>query len=234
MANSYNGWLASKNPADFGGLSKLVVAGESFAPGVRSGDVHTVLQYVAEQLHRRVEPVFKQGWHEADDWGYHFKANANNPNQLSCHASGTAFDYNATRHPNGKKNTFTAIQFVEIDRILAEVDNAVTQLRGYDEMHFEIRGNAAKIGAVARKLRGGSQSPEPRPSGARLQQGDRGPEVRILQILLTTMHKAIVGTWNVTDYFGPVTKEAVIKFQRHHGLVADGIVGPATRAKLGM
>ena len=54
---SYNGWPASKNPADFGGLEKLVVAGESFMPGVRAGDVATVLRYVAEQMHRRVEPV---------------------------------------------------------------------------------------------------------------------------------------------------------------------------------
>ena len=34
-------------------------------------------------------------------WGYEFRANVNNPSQLSCHASGTAIDYNANRHPNG-------------------------------------------------------------------------------------------------------------------------------------
>ena len=231
MANSYNGWSASPNPRDFGGLDNRPIPGTNvkLAPGVRAGDVATVLFYVAEQLHRRVEPAMTPGC-----WGFNYRNNVNNPGQLSCHASATCFDYNAPKHPNGKRNTFTQIQFVEIDRILNEVDNVVVQLRGYDEMHFEIKGNAAKVAAVAQRLRGGRPAPDPRPANNWLQLGDRGPEVRILQILLTTMHKNLVGSWNVTDYFGPVTKEAVIKFQRHHGLTADGIVGPATRAKLGM
>lgn len=229
MANSYNGWSASPNPRDFGGLDNRPIPGTNvkLAPGVRAGDVATVLFYVAEQLNRRVEKAVAPGC-----WGYNYKNNANNPSQLSCHASATCFDYNAPRHPNGKKNTFTPLQFAEIDKILAEVDHVVVQLRGYDEMHFEIRGNAAKVAAVAHRLRNGV--PAPRPSGAILKFGDRGPEVRILQILLTTMHRDLVGTWNVTDYFGPVTREAVIKYQRANGLVADGIVGPKTRQKLGM
>lgn len=229
MATSYNGWLASPNRNDFGGLDNRPIPGTNvkLAPGVRAGDVATVLFYVAEQLNKRVERAISPGC-----WGYAYRNNVNNPGQLSCHASATCFDYNAPKHPNGKKGTFSALQFAEIDRILAEVDFVVVQLRGYDEMHFEIKGNADKVAAVARKLKGGR--PGPAPASNWLQFGDRGPEVRILQILLTTMHKPIVGTWDVTDYFGPVTREAVIKFQRHHGLVADGIVGPATRAKLGM
>lgn len=229
MANSYNGWLASPNRNDFGGLDNRPIPGTNvkLAPGVRAGDVATVLFYVAEQLNKRVERAISPGC-----WGYAYRNNVNNPNQLSTHASGTSFDYNAPKHPNGKKNTFTPIQFVEIDKILAEVGNVVVQLRGYDEMHFEIKGSAAQVADVAQRLRGGR--PAPVPTNNWLQLGDRGPDVRILQILLTTMHRPIVGTWNVTDYFGPVTKEAVIKFQRHNGLVADGIVGPATRAKLGM
>lgn len=158
MPYSYNGWLASPNPKDFGGLAKLTVAGEEFAPGVRAGDVHTVLQYVANQLHRRVEPVVKAGWHQADDWGYAYRANRNNPNNLSCHASGTAIDYNATRHPNGKRGTFSAAQVAEIRRILAEVNNVVRWGGDFsgtkDEMHFEISGNAAAVRAAAQKVRG--------------------------------------------------------------------------------
>lgn len=231
MANSYNGWLASPNRNDFGGLDNRPIPGTNvkLAPGVRAGDVATVLFYVAEQLNNRVERAITPGC-----WGYSYRNNVNNPNQLSTHASGTSFDYNAPKHPNGKKNTFTPAQFSEIDKILAEVGHVVVQLRGYDEMHFEIKGNAAKVAEVARRLRGGKPAPAPTPGVLVLKKGMRHPDVRVLQILLTTMHSHIVGKWDVTDFFGDTTQAAVLKYQRHHGLVADGIVGPATRAKLGM
>lgn len=227
MANSYNGWLASANPRDFGGLDNRPIAGTNvkLAPGVRAGDVAVVLHYVAEQLNRRVEQAITPGC-----WGYNYRANVNNPNQLSTHASGTSFDYNAPKHPNGKKNTFTATQFAEIDEILREVDNVVVQLRGYDEMHFEIKGNAAKVAAVARKLRGGTSPAQ----GSTLQKNDRGPEVETLQRLLILHLSDPKYRWTVTDFFGDTTLAAVKEFQRRKGLVADGIVGPKTRAKLGM
>lgn len=156
MAQSYNGWPAAPGWSVKGGqLAPLIVAGEPFSPGVRAGDVHTVLQYVAQQLHNRVEPVVRNDWHQADDWGYSYRANLNNPSQLSCHASGTAIDYNATRHPNGKGGTWTAAQKREIQKILAEVSNVVRCLFGYDEMHFEICASMAEVARVAQKLRGG-------------------------------------------------------------------------------
>lgn len=36
----------------------------------------------------------------------------------------------------------------------------------------------------------------------------------------------------ITSYFGPVTKEAVIKFQKKYGLKADGVIGEDTVAKM--
>jgi hypothetical protein len=38
----------------------------------------------------------------------------------------------------------------------------------------------------------------------------------------------------VDGVFGPVTERAVKRFQRRKGLVVDGIVGPQTRAALGL
>ena len=38
----------------------------------------------------------------------------------------------------------------------------------------------------------------------------------------------------VSGYFGQETRRAVIRFQRGHGLKADGIAGPATLRKLGV
>jgi hypothetical protein len=165
VEHSYNGWPASKNPADFGGLEPLVVAGEPFSPGVRAGDVATVLRYVAEQMHLRVEAVYKPGFHEADDWGYSYRPNVNNPSTLSCHSSGTAIDYNATRHPNGKRGTFSSAQVNQIHQILDEVERVVRWGGDYsgtpDEMHFEINANASAVARVAEKL--GHYSPAPPP-----------------------------------------------------------------------
>lgn len=156
MATSQNGWSASPDLD----IRPLVVAGESFSPGIRDHkDVFTVLQYVAEQMHARVEPIVREDWHQADDWGFFYRANANDPNSLSNHSSGTAFDYNATRHPNGvpTKNTFTAKQIGEVHKILNEVDHVVRwggdYTRTQDAMHFEINAGPSEVGRVASGLR---------------------------------------------------------------------------------
>jgi hypothetical protein len=157
MATSYNGWYAAPGWSVKGGqLEPLVIAGESFAPGVLAGDVHDVFEYVLNRVHREVEPVYAPGWHTQDDWGYSFRPNTNNPSELSCHASATAADYNATRHPNGRSGTWTAAQKAQILRILADVDNAIRVLWGYDEMHFEVcvTPSSGRLQAVAKRLRG--------------------------------------------------------------------------------
>ncbi len=68
-----------------------------------------------------------------------------------------------------------------------------------------------------------------RPSGTYWQRGDQGPDVRLLQSSLNQLGY----------YFGPIngvfdgpTEVAVRQFQRDNGLVADGVVGPDTRAEL--
>ncbi len=64
-----------------------------------------------------------------------------------------------------------------------------------------------------------------------LHSGSRGAEVSALQTYLaqdTTLYPQGL----VTGYFGAMTKSAVIRFQAKNGLVADGLVGAATRAAL--
>ena len=156
MPTSQNGWSASPDLR----IRPLVVAGESFSPGIRDDDdVYEVLRYVAEQMHERVEPIVRGDWHQADEWGFYYRANANDPNSLSNHSSATAFDYNATRHPNGvpTRDTFTPAQIAETHKILAELDGVVRWGGDYtgtpDAMHFEINANAAAVRAVANRLR---------------------------------------------------------------------------------
>jgi peptidoglycan hydrolase-like protein with peptidoglycan-binding domain len=62
-----------------------------------------------------------------------------------------------------------------------------------------------------------------------LNKGDEGENVRVLQERLR-----IAGFYygNATGIFGPITEEAVKRFQTAYKLDADGVVGPATIAKL--
>lgn len=166
MTTSYNGWPASENPRAIGiNPAWEPIPGHRLPGGVKAGDVETVLTWVTQQLHARVESIDAGA---KDDWGYTYKHSANSPRLISCHASGTAFDWNATRHPNGKRGTFTKAQATEIQRILAEIDRIV-DWRAHvneggvatgtpDEMHFEIsqtRGTAAAVARVAARLRAG-------------------------------------------------------------------------------
>ena len=148
---SYNGWPANSDPNAIG-----VVKSQWFPGGVKDGDVATVLRYVVEQLHARVEPII-DGW----NWGYTYKQNVNNPSSLSCHASGTAVDYNAPNHPNGSAGTFTDDQVGTIYAILDECQGAVSWLEGYDEMHFEIQVDAGTLAAIAAQLPAGGAGPAP-------------------------------------------------------------------------
>jgi hypothetical protein len=150
--HSQNGWPAAPNLA----TRRLVVNGVSFAPGIRDDDdVHTVLRYVVEQYAARVEPLRSPGC-----WGWSYRANRNDPNSRSNHASGTAVDVNAPAHPNGvpTARTFTAAQIAEVHAILAEVHGAVRWGGDYhgtpDAMHFEINTDAATLHGVAEELRG--------------------------------------------------------------------------------
>jgi hypothetical protein len=156
MASSYNGWPASPDKNEIGIVTFGDAAGFPFPGGVKSGDVATVLGYVATQLHTRVEPCIN-GW----CWGYTYKANVNNPSQLSCHASGTAIDWNAPDHPNGSAGTFTSDQIGTIYTILDEVAGAVSWLQGYDERHFEICVDAGDLAGVAASLPGAAPQPPP-------------------------------------------------------------------------
>lgn len=152
-------WPAAADPAVFGGLVPLVVGTESFAPGIRGGPVHVVLSYVATQLDARVEPVAYPGGHPADDWGWNYRPNKNNPAEISTHGRGVALDYNATRHPNGRRGTFTLEQVAMIRRILREAGGLVLWGGDFptpDEMHFELDTDASpeQVAAVAARLQG--------------------------------------------------------------------------------
>jgi hypothetical protein len=152
MSNSQNGW-----PVDPPRRSRLVAGTPDVRVTVADGPAGDVLMYVLAQVHERVEPLTLDGTRgELDDWGY-----ASRPirggTETSNHASATAVDMNATRHPLGAIRTFTAKQVAVIHDILTSVDNVVRWGGDYtgrrDEMHFEINDDKAAVTRVAAKLR---------------------------------------------------------------------------------
>ncbi len=155
MVKSYNGWEASKDPHAIGINPNWAPLGHKFPGGCKAGDVETIFTYFVTQLDARVEPIDRDA--VKDEWGYSYKKSANSSALISCHASGTAFDYNATRHPNGHRGTFTASQVAEIRKIQREVSDVVRWLgdaaRVPDEMHFEILGGPAEVAEAAARLR---------------------------------------------------------------------------------
>lgn len=57
-----------------------------------------------------------------------------------------------------------------------------------------------------------------------LRRGSKGEQVKTLQSLLSISGIPL----DIDGSFGPATEKAVIQYQKKNGLVADGIVGPAT------
>lgn len=150
MATSQNGWTVDpprRARQVLGSKVKLIV---------RDGAAGDVLMYIASQFDKRVENIDNAQGH-LDDWGY-----ANRPirgsNETSNHASATAIDLNATRHPLGASGTFSAKQKDTIHKILKEVDNVIRWGGDYsgrkDEMHFEINASPDKVKQVASKIGG--------------------------------------------------------------------------------
>lgn len=160
MARSYNGWRASRN------LRTTIIEP---VPGCRLRIVDNpgpidVFTYLVQQFHARVDDVTKP--HPADDWGFNYRPNTNNPKQLSNHASGTAIDLDATEHPNGvaTTRTFTPAQIAEVHRILAELDHTVRWGGDYtntkDAMHFEINVRPGYLRKIGGKIRRGQIPPK--------------------------------------------------------------------------
>ena len=58
-----------------------------------------------------------------------------------------------------------------------------------------------------------------------------GADVRVIQQALNQRNNASLATDGI---YGPLTRDAVISWQRREHIAADGIVGPQTRSSLGL
>lgn len=97
-----------------------------------------------------------------------------------------------------------------------------------DGMHFEVSEQLLREWKAAGKLDGGAATVL---DDGVLTVGDRGQDVLALQFALNTkLGEKLEGD----GIFGPATRAVVVAFQAANALVPDGVVGPKTKAKLGL
>lgn len=230
---SYNGWPAyPASQKSALNLTTISAGGVTFPPGVRGGDVAVVFQYLVNRLNKEVEKAVNPGC-----WGYNYRKNRN-ANNLSCHASATAIDYNAPRHPNGKRGTWGPVKTAKVRQILADLDHVVRWGEDFhgtpDGMHFEIAAPPALVKRVADKIRRAAQGTvrkvPPIPAGdPRLHMGTSGSRVADVQRALA---KHGYTGFKIDGKFGTATDAALRAFQRAGRRNPDGITWAADWAAL--
>lgn len=155
VAESQNGWPVLESPPP-----AVSVPGTDVRLTIRPGDVSVVLVEVARRFHEEVEPITGG---IRDDWGWAYRPIRGRTTGFSNHASATAIDLNATKHPRGVEGTFTAAEERAVRRIL---DDLVDERTGepvvrwgedfsttVDGMHFEINADAGAVARVADRIR---------------------------------------------------------------------------------
>jgi hypothetical protein len=145
--HSGNGWPV----LDRDQLHWFTAAGERFAAA--SDDVAYVAGYLITRFDAEVEPIAGK---VLDDWSYAVRP-VRGGTIPSNHASATAWDLNATKHPRGVHGTFTTSQVATVRRILADLSGVFRWGNDYvnspiDSMHFEINTTPAQIAQARTKL----------------------------------------------------------------------------------
>ncbi len=219
MATSQNGWPVFTSGSDPGLTAIPKVIGR-----VRKGDVAVIMAYIVDRFDREVEDVDAG----RDDWGYAYRAIRGQTSGYSNHASATAIDLNATQHPRGVRNTFTAAQKRKVHAMLEDLEGVVRWGEDYtlgqiDGMHFEIDAGPAAVKRVADKIRSGklgTHTPDEDYSGTYIER---------IQSMLKDLDYY---TGKIDGSKGPATTAAIREFQKDAGLKVDGEPGPTTHDTL--
>lgn len=222
MADSQNGYpvLDSLDDCKYYDINNDTNVRIPLAPN----DAGWLLAAFVKRIDKFVEPLDRTDTH-----GYNKRQIANSTD-WSNHASGTAADCNATKHVQGRVDTFTDAQVVKIRRIQADFDNVIKWGGDYrvtkDEMHFEIIGDEEEV-ALATRV----QKRYGKVNLSRLLPGKRNLDVYLVKRALRR-EGYDVGTYNF--YFGVALTRALKKFQTDNDLSANGAVDRKTAELLGL
>jgi len=238
MAKSQNGWSAN---------DRSVIASYSLPGGkvsLRKGDVSVILLHAANRWHNEVGKLEWPGI-----WGYAERPIRGSTTTLSNHASGTAIDCNAPKHPLGVpiSKCFTAAQIKKIREIVKYYEGVIRWGGEYsrpDGMHLEINKGASEVKRIADKIRNdmfnatvkgtvGTNASTKNSTDKRvpdtlpvIRQGDKSPWVGLMQKALNFNSK------DIDENFGPGTKTALVAHQTASKIGPDGVCGQLSWASL--
>lgn len=155
MSTSQNGWPVALSTDH---LVRFTAGGRSF--WAANADVAVIAEHVIGWFAEHIEPIDAG---QLDDWSWVNRAIRDSTTQTSNHASATAWDLNATRHPRGVRGTFTRAQVKAFDLFLAGLRTARGTLAirwgehyihaPTDGMHIEINCSPAEARVLAAAIR---------------------------------------------------------------------------------
>lgn len=216
MPTSQNGYPANNITL----TSVRTIPGTQRSIRLRTGPAGDLLLWVLSQFDRLVEDIDAG---QLDDWGYAERPIRGSTTVLSNHASGTAADVNALRHPQGTNPAanFSAPQIAAIRAIVARTEGCVRWGGDYtapalkDGMHFEIVAGESRCAAVLAKLTA---------AGGAASAGEDEDMTPDQSRKLDALHEQLTGSRNADQYPGwqsfkypkdPKARATVTDFVRH-------------------
>lgn len=146
---SHNGWAASKNPSEIN-IKGFLVKGTDITLRCEA-TAGIILAAFASEFNEQIEKLEGATF---DDWSYAYRPVRGQTTGLSNHASGTAIDLNALKHPLGKRGTFGIPKEMALKQLVKKYGlrwGGSYKTRP-DEMHFEIIETPAQVKLRIKKL----------------------------------------------------------------------------------
>lgn len=148
MPTSYNGWPASPNP-DALGAKWFEVPGVPNRRFLVVEVAHPLFKYLIRRFDAEIDPL---PGGVMDEWSFSYRK-GRATSSLSCHASATAVDLDATQFPMGRSN-MTEGQEAGVERILSSCRKQFRWGGWFspaycDQMHFELANGTSKTSVKA-------------------------------------------------------------------------------------